>query len=389
MWLFGLRKTYEDLFEEQFGPEIPVFEAVAQEFAPNNPDLLPAGRTAILEIGGHETWAWVLSGRVRAKRLAIITIFLGSIWGVFNFLSGASALLVGVYIIITEVVAFIILAIATSAYKVPIPSAPSSRRLVCCLGMLGLVSGAWFLWHWETSWGRALFVGVSVAVVVLFLLALWCQALALATAAIFRYTWSQHTPEEIIETLANVISELNQQVDLRANTNMRLYAADELDHVASCVERYLPVHLAGRSHDLGISVVPRCQRMGAAVRNLAIECLLPVTEPRIRVRNQVSHLLIAAVQECWGAWKEASVCKEPTLPRWRRSFSVALQIILSLLPIVGVVGGAIYLYRTDPKSKLLDPQILGPILVAAFGPLAHFLTLRLNPRKPTRKPEGS
>jgi hypothetical protein len=53
-----------------------------------------------------------------------------------------------------------------------------------------------------------------------------------------------------------------------------------------------------------------------------------------------------------------------------------------------VIGGGIYLYRTNPSSKLLDAQVIGPVLVAAFGWLTTFLAFWLDPRGDNEQPTG-
>ena len=387
--LLGLRKTYTHHFEEEFGRELPGFETAARELAPENPQALVRGRDAILRIGGYQVWAWVLYDWVlykRIRRLALFVTGLLSVGGAFYLLRGPSLRTVALYAIVATAVAFGTLGTARATAKVSIPSSAQWRTLLGVLGLVVLAGGAWLLWQWVTAWGRVLFVGVAAAVVVSLLIGLWVQMRQLACAAILRYSWTRHTAKEIIESLADAKWALDETLDPRKTIWARFYAADGLDHVATCVERYLPAYLTKTlgedDRNLREHVRLRCQGMAATVRDLAVECLLPVAATGSRIGQQVSGLLVTAAQGQWGtwAWNSAPMNKEPKAPRWRRWVATVFRIMLSLLLIVAVIALGIYLYRTDRLKMLLDAQILGPILVVAFGFLTTLLARWLNPR---------
>jgi hypothetical protein len=47
--------------------------------------------------------------------------------------------------------------------------------------------------------------------------------------------------------------------------------------------------------------------------------------------------------------------------------------LLKLLPLFVVAAGLVLLYQKDPKSNLLDPEIVGPLAAAAFAYLTTMI----------------
>lgn len=384
-WLFRLDEVYLRHFAE-YRDELREFDKAAAELAPDDRQVAEYGRDSILLIGGYQVWDAVARGPIalsRSIRFALVMTAVGSGVATIVYLRNNPWPEATLYLLLAAATALATLALAYRVTRAPIPSSPRTRSWLGLVGLLGMIGASWLLFQWQTVWGEGLFAGLALAITILFLVGLCVRITHLAMAAVYRYTWSRFPADEITETLAATCLALRDGDDLLTTLSNRAQAASWLDHVADCAERYLPGYLA-QPDSFHAAVQPRFGEMAAAIRVMAQDCLFAKAADRDHLRQEVIRMMVAGVQGHWGDWKSAPLDDAVSVARWRRWLAGARGVLMAVAPAAIIAGGALYLYRTDDTSALLDAEVLGPLLVAAFGFFTTFLTGWIDPRSGTR-----
>ena len=380
--LFRLREQCRQLLAENYSGELTEVHEVVRELAPDNPDIWISGRKAVLRISGYQVWDSLVHDNAvvdRRKVIGLVMAGVGSALGAFiYFANGSSPWMASLYFVIATITAGTVLAFAFYIMKSPIPSSIWMRDLLGLLGLLGIIGGAFLLFRWTTFLGRGLFTGVTVAIVIWFFFCFCVQTTRLSIAAIYWYTWSRYTVDEITETLAGARG-LLKKGDPETTIINRANAAFYLEHVAECLERYLPSYLASSSSQ------PRFDQMAAAVRGLARCCLFARATENDAIRKEVSRMMVSNIQGQWGDWRTAATEGNSRTARWRLGLAGTSRLLLGALPIALIVSGVLYLDSTNSSSAMLKPEILGPLLVAAFGFFTATLAHWIDPKRDKRE----
>jgi hypothetical protein len=264
--------------------------------------------------------------------------------------------------------------------------------------------GLSYLYRWETLWGAAIFAGIASATAVVLVLAVLLQLARTAVGATYRYTWSTFTAEEIIESLASAAASIDDADAAYKDSDKfptavwyQTRAARTLNHVASCIEQYLPGWMGLNDQPaLRGAVLPQLLGVAAHVRKLAYQCLLPQPDTRDTVKLEIYGLLVSSACGHWGTWQsttapdsyEARVAEQVGVAQQSRLFSLRNLggVLMKLIPLILVTAGLLLLYRSDPKSKLLDPNVVGPLTAAAFAYLTTMIVSGVNPRPDPARP---
>lgn len=376
--LLGLRSVYYRLLRDHNGRDALWASLVARRLVPDDPDLPGRIRESVLRIGGYQIWSEV-------RRAGDMPGKAGAFTGFVTFVcAGGGALFYAdgsvwrriLYALVASFVAFVLSLVGFGTSQWFPPVSTTTRAMFGLLGVGALMIAGWWLLRWQTIWGLGLSSGFFITATALFFLSLFSQIGRLLTHTAYRRCWTRWTSADIVETLAEAhwwLSNEPEPACLRT-------ASDDLEHVANCVERFLPQHLTRYSSPvISLSLAHRAQHefaaIAASVRHLARECLLPTSTTRLEVADKVGRLLVAAAQERWGEWGRAAPEEVERSARWRLWLSRALRLGLGLLPLGLVTAGTIAVYKTNQASPLLKAEVLAPVFVATLG----FFTTALAP----------
>lgn len=392
--ILGLRTVYYRLLREYNGRNALNAAAVARRLVPDDPELPARIRGSVLRIGGYQIWSDVQRSQAVVDRVTnalALTVLAGPIGGAVLYADGSLVRRV-LYAVIAIVAAAIVCALVLSVLDVRISASRLEKSLLGLLGLGALMVAGWWALSWRTVWGLGLSSGIFIAVAPLVLLGLLSQLGNLLADAAYRVSWTKWTAAELTETLAAV----HWRVTNEPEPGCLRRSADSLEHLAICVERFLPRYLfRNASAMVKASLTQRRPRefaeIAAPIRALSRECLLPKATTRAEVADKVAHLLVTAAQERWGEWDRADAEEIERSTRWRHWLSGALRLGLGLLPLVLVALGAFYVYKTNPASPLLKAEVLAPVLVATLGFFTTVLSSGAEREKsgPRRKPFGS
>ncbi|RSD19500.1 hypothetical protein [Amycolatopsis eburnea] len=388
-----LRPVYYRLLRETNGRDALWASAQARRLAPDDPELPARIRESVLRIGAYQIWGDVRRSDEVVDRVALflaVAILAGAGGGAVFYADG-SVLRRVAYAAIAVITSLGVCFVADSASAVRAPVSPAGKALLGLLGLGAFLIAGWWLLRWPTLWGLGLSSGIFIAVVTLFVLGCLSQLGRVLSQAAYRFSWARWTSAEITETLAEAHWWLSNEPEPHCLRS----TSDSLEHVAICVERFLPQHLTAYfAPVVRASLTQRVQHefagMAARARLLSRECLLPKATTRVEVADEVAHLLVTAGREQWGEWDRADADEVERSTRWRLWLSGALRLGLGLLPLILVAFGAFYVYQTNPASPLLKAEVLAPVLVAALGFFTTVLSSGAEREKPgrRRKPFG-
>ncbi|NBH02012.1 hypothetical protein [Amycolatopsis sp. SID8362] len=376
--VLGLRTMYYQLLRDYNGRDALWAAAVVRRLVPDDPDLPGRIRDSVLRVGGYQIWSdvqgseKVLNRAFDFQTFAVVAFSVGAVLPNVDGSISERLATAGIAAVTGYFVS--LLGLAVSGARRPV--SPIARTVLGLLGLGALMVAGWWLLRWPSSWGPGLASGFFVAVATLFLLDLLYQAGYELILGTYRVCWTRFTAAEIVESLAETHWLL---VNAPEPESLRT-ASFTLEHVASCVERFLPRYLSATLSPISRSTLPRrvhpeFAEMAAGTRLLAKDCLLPKATTRTEVADKVARLLVTAARERWGEWDRADAEELERATRWRLWLSGALRLGLGLLPLVLVALGAFYVYKTNPTSPLLKAEVLAPVLVAALG----FFATVLNP----------
>ncbi|OXM70581.1 hypothetical protein CF165_05850 [Amycolatopsis vastitatis] len=376
--VLGLRSVYYRLLRDRHGRDALWASAVARRLAPDDPDLPGRIRDSALRVGAYQIWSDVRRNggtlHMAGQFAAFVTLVCVCV-GVTFYTDGSLSQRLP-YATATSFATLVVFVVGFSTSELCPPVSRTARALLGLLGLGALMITGWWLLRWQTIWGLGLSSGVFIGAAALFLLGLLSQIGRLLTHAAYRVSWTRWTSAEITETLAEAHWWLSNEPEPRC---LRI-ASDNLEHVANCVERFLPHYLTEyASPVISSALAQRAQHefagIAAQVRILAKECLLPKATTRVEATDKVADLLVTAAQERWGEWGRAVPEEIERSARWRRLLSGVLRFGLGLFPLVSVAAGALFVYKANPGSPFLKPEVLVPVLVATFG----FFTTVLGP----------
>ncbi|WP_125591923.1 hypothetical protein [Amycolatopsis balhimycina] len=371
MSALGLRWTYYRLLREKSDRDVQAASTVTRSLKPGDPELLlDRIRDSTLRVGGYQIWGDVQKGDEIVDRAVafVIVAVLSSTLGETLFYVDGSFWRRLLYAVVALLTALVVTAIGLVLSGARAPTSRMARTLSGLLGLGALTGAAWWLLRWQSVWGLGLSSGIFNAAAALFALGLLRQIGNALVEAAYRISWSRWTTDEIIQTLAGTHWNLLNVPE----PDCFPIASHYLEHVAGCIERFLPRILTLTfTPTNSSSITQHTQRefaeIAARIRLLAKECLLPTATTRASVADKVANLLISAAQGRWGEWETSPVEEIERAARWRSWISGALRFGLGLLPLVLVTLGALYLYRTNPASPLLKAEVLAPVLVATLG----------------------
>ena len=372
----GLRTLYHESLQNRFERYVISASEVARELEPGRADLHTKIREAIFRIGGYQTWSDIqrsmdVVGKATAFVFTIAT--LSTVSGAVFYADGPFWHRV-LYALITWVSACVVIVIAMLASEIRTPTSPTARALLGSLGLSAFMMAGWLLSRWQSTWGTGMSSGVVIGAVSLFALGILFHIGRALVHRAYHVSWTRWTDDEIIETLASLHWSLNNEPEPHC---LKL-AASELEHVATCIERFLPRYLNRYLGPDSISLLRRSHgdfaEIAAGARALANECLLPKKTTRTSTSDKLARLLVAAAQGRWGEWERGQPDVTERSTRWWSWISGILRFSLAVLPIVLVALAALYLHQTDPRSPLLKAEVLAPVLVATFGFFTTVLT---------------
>lgn len=376
--LLKVQTLYYNLFREFYGGYALVAQSVAQELAPEKPQVAADLRASVLRIGGYQIWSEV------RRSIEVYDRFY-PLWG---WITGVGIVVAGTLhypavhsfwttVWYTGVVAVTALAtafIAALFTEIQVPKAHARRRTIAMIGLIAFFAAGWLIGRWHSFWGTALFAGIAVAVISLVLVGLIAEIANVAVSTMFHRSWSRLTADEIAETLASLAWVLRHENE----PEFRTWAVSQLEHVANCVERYLPSYLTRSWTGPGVASLlggthSTFNEMAAEIRRLSRDYLVPKATSLQSVRDELDRLMIASAQGLWGEWGRISADDTP-YARWRPWVSGTLRTILLSLPTVIALAGTFYLYKTNPSSPLLKAEVIAPVLVTTLTPLTKVLT---------------
>jgi hypothetical protein len=375
-----------------------------------------AAKNAVIGINAYQVWEKVLSDidtvdTVYSYLLSVVLLSCAGSAGYYyyNYSDNFSWIRVGaalVYLVIAVVCAVLTLLILLLISEAKFPRSRKWRN-ACAILLFAIVGyGLFRLSHWETLWGQAMYAGAGLALAALFIMAVLLQVARATLGVMWRYTWSEFTAEEIIQSLAVALTYVDEAEatykDSTAFPSAVWYQAKvarTLDHVAFCMERYLPrTLLLDDEPALREVVLPQLLGVAACVRKLAHQALLRLPDapigagPEVSTRNsvkidisnsvktEISKLLVSSARGEWGSWglNAARLAGEPKVnfsdaPNRRFWLNSLGAVLLKLVPLIVVAAGLVLLYQKDPKSNLLAPEIVGPLAAAAFAYLTTMI----------------
>ncbi|MEV6305413.1 hypothetical protein AB0M02_38785 [Actinoplanes sp. NPDC051861] len=400
-WLLGARGVYQRLLRQTVESE---FARARTAFRGTEGDAVAEGaaRNAVIGINSYQVWRLVLTDQENVDNVlarAVLSIATGCLLGAAHFVwqdpSWTRLVPAAVFAGIAVVTAAFVFGLAIAASESRVPGSKRMRNALGAIffGAAGILLA--YLYQEDSFWSDAVFTGAASATGCLFLLAVGAQIARVTVGMMYRYTWSRFPAEEIVQSLAMTLTDLDQATasfrdpeDFPSAVYHQINAGLSLNHVADCMERYLP-RAMGLAEKPALSAVVLPGLTGAAnhTRALAQRCLLPGPGTHDALRDDVSELLVHAARGHWGAWESRTVPEPAHTPRRRTRLPGATM--LRLAPVLLVFAGLILLYRNYPRSSLLEPEIVGPIAAAAFVYLTSMLATGVSPRHSEVSPPDS
>ncbi|CUR59905.1 membrane hypothetical protein [metagenome] len=390
--LLRLTSEYRGLLAERARTSVETLDQMLDHAEPDDAVAMrEAGRASVLRIGGYQVWQ-DLFWSARFLDLTLLFAFVMSASGalicttVYSRAGDGAPLWASLlFFLVALICSTATLFVALLARDALLESSRWAARSVALGGVVLLgVLGLW-LWRLNATWSLPLAGGAVAAMGALAILGLGLQLRQLAMAAVYRRSWTAYTADEITETLIGACGFLRMEPwSVYAQANAGRY----LQHVAHCVEEFLPAYLAS-DEQLRASTRRECVKRGAGVRELAVECLVSTQATQARLSAKTAELLTLGIQGRWGDWDVGDVRDVVTTRGWRRSLATLMQVVVGLAPILVVGVFAAYLNREHPESELLSPEVIGPLAVAAFGWFTTFVAGWLTPNQAGRSAGGS
>ncbi|MBU2670559.1 hypothetical protein KOI35_44375 [Actinoplanes bogorensis] len=395
--ILGARKVYTRLLRETVDAEYAQAVGAIRQFNGGGA-AEEAAKRAVVDINSYQVWDYVLvdseysdsvlswvAGGTFAGCLVAATVH------VVQEFSWSRLGLGALYLVVALASAFGTFLLLLLISESRLITARSWRNGIGTLILVASGYGLLDLYRIGSFWSEAIFVGAFFSFTLLLLVAMVTQVSRVVIALTYRHTWSRYTDQEIVQSLASVLHRLDQAEKASNGQGARgdlaghsIRAGSTLNHVASCMEDRLP-RWFGLGEGTALQTSVRQQLSGVAdhVRVLAHRCLLPRAGDYEQLRESVSKLLISAARGELGAWESIDVTGAPEqtsspreVPRRRLRLGGGL---LQLIPLVLVTAGIAFLYRSNPKSSLLAPEIVGPLMAAAFAYLSTMILSGIGP----------